>query len=236
MSARRDWTEDEVRVLAAIYFKADFSVGDDARDECKSIAACFNRSAAAIDRQWRNMDAVTKAKPGTHIGKIVRDTVASYSTNPAGYDQLAIRICETNGWPLVDLIRDGYQSAANRPIIAKINEEIDGLLKRFATEIEFKIFPAGAQGFQKEGVIEYQGMRLFVQMSAVAIGTKGNYAAHVRAKSSEIAESIQTILYRVEPKSFGTGRSGYYLEGRASVREEKYQINVRAVEIGETRK
>lgn len=75
---RRDWTEDEVRVLAAIYFKANFSVGDDARDECRTIAACFGRTASAIDRQWRNMDAVAKNKTGLNIGNLVKETVTNF--------------------------------------------------------------------------------------------------------------------------------------------------------------
>ena len=231
MTARRNWTEDELRVLAAIYFKADFSLGDDERDECRTIAACFDRSASAIDRQWRNMDAVVKGKTGMNIGKLVTETVTGYLTHPAGFAQLAALICEEQGWPLVDLIRHGYQTTANKPIVQEKDDEIGDMLKRFAYGLEFKVFPAGAQGFQRDGEIHFNEIRYTVQISAVAIGTKGNLSVHVSTKPAVLAEALEPITARVQPKIFGTGRRGYYASGRATVDTLAFQVAIRAVQL-----
>lgn len=231
MTARRNWTEDELRVLAAIYFKANFSLGDDERDECRTIAACFERTAAAIDRQWRNMDAVVKDKPG-NIGQLVRDTVIAYLTNPAGYRQLAVRICENKRWPLIDLIREGYQSQANKPLNQEVDAEIGHLLNRFAMGTEFKLFPAGAQGFVRDGVIEFGGASFNVHVSAVAVGSRNNLALHVRAQPGDIAGALTDLLASLEPKVFNTGQKGYYGADRVTVGDEAFHVKVRAVQFG----
>lgn len=234
MTARRDWTEDELRVLAAIYFNADFSVGDDARDECRTMAACFERNAAAIDRQWRNIDAVVKGKAG-NIGQLVRDTATAYLTNPAAYTQLAVHICENRRWPLIDLIREGYQMPANKPLQQGIDSDICDVLSEFAMGLEFRLFPAGAQGFQREGIIGFAGARFNVRISAVAVGSRANRAQHVRARPVDIASALKGLIARVEAKVFGTGRTGYYGEGRLMVCDEPFQVTIRAVQVGEVR-
>lgn len=230
MTVRRDWTEDELRVLVAIYFNANFSVGDDARDECRTIAACFERNAAAIDRQWRNIDAVVKGKPG-NIGQLVRETTTAYLTNPAGYKQLAVHICKTNGWPLTDLVREGYQSQANKPHSQSPDAEIGDVLNQFAHGLAFNLFPAGAQGFLRAGVVEVKGVGLNVHVSAVAVGSRNNPTFHVRAQPLDIAQGLRELLLRVEPKVFGTGRKGYYCDGRITVGHEAFQVTIRAVQF-----
>jgi hypothetical protein len=59
---RRNWSTDELRVLAAIYFNSSFSIGDDGRDECRSIADAIGRTPSSVDRQWRNLDAVVTSE------------------------------------------------------------------------------------------------------------------------------------------------------------------------------
>ena len=233
---RRDWTEDEVRVLAAIYFKANFSVGDDARDECRTIAACFGRTASAIDRQWRNLDAVAKNKTGLNIGNLVKETVTNFLTHPAAYRQLALHICDEKAWPLVDLIIEGHQSASNKPLPQEIDENIGKLLQRFAQNLEFKLFPAGSQGFTRQGDIEYDGDRYQVQISAVAVGTKENPSKLVRSKPEDLAGAMSVIMAKVEKRIFGTGRRGFYGAGRATVNGETFQVTVRAFQISDTKK
>ena len=71
----RNWSMTELRVLAAIYFSASFSAGDDAREECRMIADCFGRTPASVDRQWRNMQAVIVGKTNYNIGQLVRQAV-----------------------------------------------------------------------------------------------------------------------------------------------------------------
>ena len=232
MTARRNWTEDELRVLAAIYFNANFSVGDDARDECRTIAACFERNAAAIDRQWRNLDAVVKGKAG-NIGQLVRETATVYLTNPAAYRQLAVHICETHHWPLTDLIREGHQIQANRPLRLEVGAEISEVLGEFAKGLAFKLFPAGAQGFEREGVIAFGGARFNVRVSAVAVGSRSNRSLHVRAQPGDIAAALKELLAHVQARVFGTGRKGYFGDGRVMVGDEPLQVTIRAVQLGE---
>lgn len=230
MNNRRTWTEEELRVLAAIYFKADFSLGDDARDECKTIATCFNRSAAAIDRQWRNLDAVYKGKSGLNIGKLVAEAVGGYLSHPAGFTQLAVRICESKGWPLTDLISQGYQSVDNRPIIESHDDNLQEALRYFVQGLEFKVFPSGAQGFYRNGIINCGKIEYTIQLSAIAIRTKSNRSAHVRTKSDHLAAALSSLIKNIRPKVFGTGRKGFHATGRTSVNLEVFQISIRAIQ------
>lgn len=236
MSLRRDWTEDELRVLAAIYFKADFSLGDDARDECRTIAACFDRSPSAIDRQWRNMDAVAKGKRGLNIGKLVKEAVGNYLAHPSGCATLAVRVCEVRGWPLIDLIREGRQSEVNKPLLQERDRQIETQLCLFAEQLVFVVFPAGAQGFLRTGVIAAGGIKYDVRISAVAVGTRGKPHVHVRTRSADLASAMLPVVRDVEPRILAAGKIGYYGQGRIAVNAESFEVVIRAVQCGENQK
>lgn len=233
----REWSVDELRVLSAIFFNSSFSIGDDARDECRAIADSLGRSPASVDRQWRNMAAIVREKPGYNVGMQVRRAVAEYLSNPAGHRQVAVTICDRHGWPLKSYITG--EAGELRPAITssgehELSDDVRGGLRRLCDFLAFKVFSSGSQGFFGQGKVpvktraRYQG-----QISAVLIGSKSDLLVTVKATRDEIAWAIHTVIDRIEAKTFRTGRVGFYGSGRVRVGTENYQVSVQAVQIGE---
>jgi len=230
----RNWSTEELRVLAAIYFNASFSIGDDARDECRAIADCFGRTPSSIDRQWRNLDAVVKGKATYNIGNLVRQTANDYLAHPTGSKAVAVSICEEQGWPLVSLIMEGVQP----PLVTSANSSADAEMRlafrNLLDHLDFKLFSSGSQGFFCQGKITLDnGRRYQAQVTAVLIGSKDDLTMHVHTTRDEMTFALQPLLDRLENKTFKTGRVGYYANGKAKVDTERFQVGIQAVEIGE---
>jgi hypothetical protein len=229
---RRDWSEDELLVLAAIYCSASFSIGDDARDECRTMADCFGRTAGAVDRQWRNMDAVISGKSGLNIGKKVGEAVRSHLSNPVGYRKVALKICIDRSWPLQDLIIDGVQRESNRPLAQKLQPELRDFLKLFCDGISFKLFPSGAQGFERVGHVDFDSGDYRVSVTAVALGTGSTNSVQITAPTRSVSSAIAAVVDAVEPKVFPTGRVGYFGSGRVSFEGHSFQVSIQALQEG----
>ena len=230
---RRQWSEDELVVLAAIYNSASFSVGDDARDECQTIADCFGRTASSIDRQWRNMDAVVKGKTGLNIGKLVVDASLQFISNPAAHRKIALGVCRRNDWPLDDLIIEGRQQAQNRPKVAELDRVVRNHLLACCQKVEFKVFAPGSQGFEGTDTVDINQGRYRVTVTAVVVGSKVNRGVRVTTSSRSIAKALEKIVEDVEPKKFATGRVGYYGIGRIMLDDHVFQVSIKAVQIGD---
>jgi len=99
------WTEQQSQVLAAIFFANDFGIGDDARPECQRIAAELGRSAASVDRQWRNIAAVVAGRDVTKVGQVIIDAVFWYQRDVQRALKVAEQVCARMEWHLQDLIR-----------------------------------------------------------------------------------------------------------------------------------
>lgn len=109
--ANQNWSEDEVVVLCAIFSVCDFSVGDDARSECREIADCFERSPATVDRQWRNIkNYMAFGDPEKKISNTVKKWTDVLTNDTDLVRRLALRYCDDNKWPLRKLI-EGSQDA-----------------------------------------------------------------------------------------------------------------------------
>jgi hypothetical protein len=230
-----DWSIDELRVLAAIYFNASFSIGDDARDECRTIADCFERTPSSIDRQWRNMHAVVVGKAHYNIGQLVRHSVSEYLSDPAAHKRLAMQICEHAGWPLKALIEGGKDQAPMDLRVHTPEQELIGALRDLCDMLEYKSFSSGSQGFFRQGKIaRSDGRRYQSQISAVLIGSKANLTVHLKASQEEIAQAVKGLLAHVGAKTFSTGKVGYFGNGKCRVRDEKFQVQIQAVQIGTT--
>lgn len=228
----RNWSVEELRVLVAIYFASSFSIGDDARDECRAIADCFGRTPSSVDRQWRNLAAVVKGLPGYNIGSAVRSTVAEHLADPAGSKALAARICSQMRWPLESLIATGKQPPIPSTRTHGSIDELRELLHQVCYGLEFKVFSSGSQGFYKQRKVQLaDGTRYQTQVTAVLIGSKADITANVGSSPDDVAFGASALLDNLEAKTFRTGRVGYYVAGRIGVGTERFQVGMQAVRI-----
>lgn len=229
--ARRNWTLEELRVLAAIYFNASFSIGDDGRDECRAIADCFGRTPSSVDRQWRNIDAVVKGKGG-NIGNLVRQVASDYLAHPTGCRSIALSICGERQWPLESLVVSGTQPPLATSEVADERRELRMAFQGLLDHLTFKVFSSGSQGFFVQGKITFGGDRYQAQVTAVLIGSKRNLTVDVHATRDEVAYELTPLLDQLEAKRFKTGRTGFYTNGKAQVGAERFQVGIQAVQIG----
>jgi len=98
------WSRNEARVLVAIFDANDFSIGDDARPECRLIASELGRPPSSVDRQWRNVAKLLSGGQPEKIGRTVVDAVYWFQSDPNRARQMAPHICETEGWVLQTLL------------------------------------------------------------------------------------------------------------------------------------
>jgi hypothetical protein len=105
-ATRRLWSPDELDVLVALYFSLPFFAGDDSQHECQTMAYVWNRSASAVDRQWRNIQDVTRGNPVQHVGAEVKKAVERYVLDEAAGRRKARNIMTQRGWsPLLSLLQ-----------------------------------------------------------------------------------------------------------------------------------
>lgn len=228
----RNWSLEELRVLAAIFFNSNFSIGDDAHDECRVMADCFQRTPSSVDRQWRNLDAVRKGKTDVNVGHLVKKVVADYLADPKASRSLAEAICASQGWPLEGFIRgEEVQRLASTESLG--NGAMTDALLRLAEGLEYKYFSTGSQGFFRQSKITLPGgSRYQAQITAVLIGSKENMSVNVSTRPADLCNAIRPLILEVAEKTFKTGRKGYYGNGKTKVGNEKFQVAIQAVEIG----
>ncbi len=231
MATRNNWAEDELRVLAAIFFNASFSIGDDKRDECRIIADAFGRTPSSVDRQWRNMAAVVKGKTGYNIGALVKQAVIDYLSDPVVYKTFALDVCGRRDWPLAGLVV--WREEVTLPTQGRVDAELATALKSCCRSLEFKLFPSGSQGFYSERDAHTVGSRsMQIQISATLIGSSQDPTIHLKARREDISSAVEQLVPAVEVKVFNTGRIGIYGGGRCEVKNERFHVNIQAVEIG----
>lgn len=231
--APRPWHVDEARVLAAIYFNSDFSIGDDNRDECRAIADAFGRSPGSVDRQWRNLHTVVTRNIGAHTGKAIKAVVAEYLNNPVAARRLALDIAVRHRWPLTGLI-------SGEPLVLR-SAETDGVpleilssLDRLVARIRPKMFKTGSQGYFVQGKMEMpDGLRFQAQVSAIQIGSKGAPDLPLAGSSEDAAFVVRGLFPLLVAKSFRSGRTGFYAQSKTFIAERRFQAAVQVVQIGE---
>lgn len=100
----RIWTDSELAVLVAAFFRNDFSAGDDEHVENHELAEAFGRSRAAVDRQWRNVADIVEHKKVLHVGSNVAEAVREYARDPGAGRARARRAARMNSWRVDHLI------------------------------------------------------------------------------------------------------------------------------------
>jgi hypothetical protein len=227
------WSEDQLRVLAAIFFNASFSIGDDQRDECRIIADAFGRTPSSVDRQWRNMAAVVKGTTGYNIGRLVRQAVTDYLSDAVAYKAIALDVCRRHDWPLAGLIMSGEVPP---PKGKQVDEELIDAIEDCCRNFEFKIFPSGSQGFHIERDINLaESGHVHIQVSATLIGSSQDPTVNMNTSNEEIGQAVRELAPQIEAKAFNTGRVGNYGSGRCQVGSERFYVNIQAVQIGAPR-
>lgn len=231
------WTQEEARVLVAIYFGASFSIGDDARDECRVIADAFGRTPSSVDRQWRNVQAIVNSNTTYNIGKIIKTSVSEYLDNPKAMKQIAIQISEQLQWGLEDLIRNGQITSELVSEMSRLNEtppddQLMSDLHRLLDALSAKSYTSGALGFFVQGGVQGAARAQYqAQFSVVLIGSKHLESPNLLAPTEEAVVAVKTKLGQLQPKRFASGRTGYFGNAKFQIAQERFQVTMQVVHI-----
>lgn len=234
MSRRRGnlWTIEELRVLAAIYFNSEFSIGDDARDECRAIADAFGRTPSSIDRQWRNMHAIVMEKGASYnVGQRVKEAAAEYLSDPRRTKAVALSTCRSHSWPLMRLIEDGSHEPLKAEPAAKEHPDLIPAIVDLCSRVQFKSYPASF-GFEVEERIQLQsGDIISAKVQAIHVPHNMNDGDGPTARAAEVAEAIAVAVPDLEVTVFRTGRFAIFGALLVTVRNESFKTKIDVTQI-----
>jgi hypothetical protein len=175
---------------------------------------------------------VVKGKSGYNIGAPVKEAVGDYLNDPRGSKALALRTCETNRWPLQNLVNGVPMEVSVTKEVVDV-PEVARRLVTFSRDLEYKVFSTGSQGFYRHGKLKMRdGRRYQAQLTAVLIGSRDNPEVRMLTTEDEMRAAIGSVILTIEGKRFRTGRSGYYTSGKVTIGRERFQVGIQAVEIG----
>ena len=230
---RERWSEDEIRVLTAIFFQAGFSVGDDDRTECRVIADAFGRTPSSIDRQWRNIAAVRDERTHLNIGGLVKKAVRDYLDDPAAARALAISAAKKNCGQLYSLIIQGatqavVSAADDQETIAFIRTSLLSL----ARQLEYKIFSSGSHGYLAEGrVSNVNGRSWDASIACTLSGSRATASVvNMKATADEMLEAVQPGLNDLRVEQMPSGRLSASCIERRQISEEIFSVAIRVTE------
>jgi hypothetical protein len=227
------WSEDEIRVLTAIFFQAGFSIGDDDHTECRVIADALGRTPSSIDRQWRNIAAVRDERTHLNIGTLVKKAVRDYLDDPAAARAAAILAADKNGWQLHSLITQGATRDVLRAADDSDNSEfIRSSLLALAMQLEYKIFASGSHGYQAEGRLANTNGRAWDASIACTLSGSRSTSEVVDMKTTarEMRNAIQTDLDDLRVEQLPSGRLAASCIQRRQVGEEQFAVAIRVTE------
>lgn len=232
MVQRRQWTEDELLVLTSIFFSGEFSIGDDAQQECQLIADAFSRTPSSVDRQWRNIADVLKQKEGVHVGKLVYQAVEMYLDNPAGVKRVATQICDQRGWQLAELVAAGETKASFEVAPDLVQKAFQAWMETAKLKLEYKIFSAGSHGFALEEKIPLtSGRSVLLTISCALIGSNREKLVDILAKSGDFHSSLRELIRRNPIKLLPTGRLTLQANKKYLICGQPFQMNLRLIEL-----
>jgi len=232
LPGRVNWSFDEVLVLAAIYWAGNFSIGDDERDECQTIADCFGRSPASIDRQWRNFGAVLAGKTNLNISRVVYEVAAQYSADPRSHQRLALQVCNKNQWPLTDLITKGELDPGHMPVVEEINSQVLQILKTACEKVDFVLLPTGTQGFEVNQSIQIERDLFRLKITALSNRSR-NSDFEITTKRETMVTELSKCVDEVRLKRFASGRPGFFANLRRDIDGNNYRVSIKATRIGD---
>jgi hypothetical protein len=110
-----------------------------------------------------------------------------------------------------------------------INQALANMIK---DDLKAKQFASGSKGFHATGKITEDGVRYQAQAQAVLIGSKAKPRVKVKATPDEAVTVLAGFAEDgLEPKTFSTGKSGYYATGKAEIGGQRFQVQAQAVRL-----
>lgn len=111
-----------------------------------------------------------------------------------------------------------------------LNQALANMVKDSLTP---KTFSSGSKGFHATGKITVDGVRYQAQAMAVLVGSKDNPKAKVQAKPEEAVAALSAFAEDgLKPKTFASGKAGYYANRKAEIGGQPYQVQAQAVRHG----
>jgi hypothetical protein len=226
------WTEDEVRVLTAIYFNSKFSIGDDAQEECQLIADCFGRTPGSVDRQWRNISSTLQDSRTSHVGRLIGDCVREFLDDPAACTQIARATLNRRKWPLKELLEKGkaegaFQDATETPAARNLRSR----LREAIPEIDYRIFPSGSHGYALEVELDSTGKRYQAGISCVLVDSCHGGVVDMKTSRIEIIPELQNLINGSTIKQSPTGRLTMHQSAKLVLHGERFNVSIRANQV-----
>ena len=226
------WTEDEVRVLTAIYFNSQFSIGDDAQEECQLMADCFGRTPGSIDRQWRNISSTLQVSGTSHVGRLIGDCVREFLDDPAACTQIVRATLERRGWPLHELLEKGnvrgaFQDVTDSPDAGELRSKVRSVL----SQLDYRIFPSGSHGYALELELSGQGVRYQAGITCVLVDSSHGGIVDMRTTRDEIVHELQGLIDRITIKQSTTGRLTIHQSAKVILHGERFNVSIRANQL-----
>lgn len=109
-----------------------------------------------------------------------------------------------------------------------INQELANMVK---AGLKAKTFSSGSKGFHANGKVTVDGIRYQAQAQAVLIGSKNDPKAKVKASTEQAANALTSVVEDIRPKTFASGKSGFYANGKAEIAGQRYQVAAQAVRL-----
>lgn len=94
-----------------------------------------------------------------------------------------------------------------------------------------KDFSTGSRGFHASGKITVDGVRYQVSGMAVLIGSKQDQSLTVDADLAEAATGLANTARDMTAKTFGSGKTGFYVQGKSTFAGQRYQVSAQAVRL-----
>lgn len=110
-----------------------------------------------------------------------------------------------------------------------LNQALANMVK---DDLKAKVFVSGSKGFHATGKITEDGVRYQAQAQAVLIGSKANPKVKVKATPAEAVAALTGFAEDgLEPKTFSSGKTGYFATGKAEIGGQRFQVQVQAVRL-----
>jgi hypothetical protein len=126
---------------------------------------------------------------------------------------------------------DAVLCSLRRLNMSDVTQKLVGLV---LASLEPKTFSSGSKGFRAAGKVTAGDARYQAQVQAVLIGSKDDPTIQVEATPVKAAEVLAAFAGdHLKPKTFSTGRTGFFASGKTEIGGQRYQVQAQAVLLGD---